>query len=198
MQCDTEKAMNGDLHHGNVHIEERVDDVSSHYSHSTAVDAFLPLANGLNSSAVNSENNGNLTENGDLNCNGVGSKDEQSSKKSRRVTFPDNENVVQSYLNPPDPWKHGKSCTTEILLQAYHKACERFNVKPNSKLLNQLYVITNFVERNDTLSLRGICHVYYLLYCMYALYVIRLLLRIARHFMHRIISVCVICLQVRR
>ena len=154
MQSDVEQTLESVLPNGSI-----VDGEKSEYvdvakptdelllQSSTIIDQVVSSCNAISESGTESNlsNSASLVPNGD----GV------MSKKSKRVKFPENDKVVQSYLNPPDPWKHGKTCSTDALIQAYCSACERFNVKPITKLIQQLHTITNFLERNDTLTLRG-------------------------------------------
>lgn len=149
MEYETKNAINGVVHNGIENNEERVDVPSNCVSDVLPENILHPIVTNLeeNTDLTQSSSNGTLS-------NGVNAQEQvSSSKKSRRVTFPEND--VQSYLNPPDPWKAGKSCTSDAVVLAYTKACETFNVKPIGKLVQQLRLITNFSERNDLLSLRG-------------------------------------------
>lgn len=82
-------------------------------------------------------------------------KNNDPSKKSRRVYFPEGGTIVAGFMDPPKPWNDAASCSTEDLVCAYQVACEKHGVKVIPKLLQQLQAINDFSDRNETLTLRG-------------------------------------------
>ncbi|ELT97355.1 hypothetical protein CAPTEDRAFT_218827 [Capitella teleta] len=57
--------------------------------------------------------------------------------------------VILSFQVPAD------SCSTDELMCAYRQSCEKNGVRPMAKLLQQLLVVSDFCDRNETLTLRG-------------------------------------------
>ncbi|ESO85706.1 hypothetical protein LOTGIDRAFT_107752 [Lottia gigantea] len=75
----------------------------------------------------------------DEDCNGdVGGNGKKG--KGKNVKFPDS-GYVASYDEPKDPWKNAEFWTTEELVQAYKKSCEKHGVKPLIRLVQQLQLI---------------------------------------------------------
>lgn len=75
-------------------------------------------------------------------------------RKGLRVSFPEFE-VVSGYMDPPRPWNDVSQCSTDELIASYLNSCDKVGVKPNARLLSQLQVITNFDDRNETLTLKN-------------------------------------------
>ncbi|XP_064622160.1 protein phosphatase 1 regulatory subunit 37-like isoform X2 [Lineus longissimus] len=86
---------------------------------------------------------------------GRGESPSRINKASRRVYFPDGGNFVTKAFEPPNPWDKAKSFTTSELVNDYQRSCEKVNVRPLPKLLNQLQAILDFGERFETLTLKG-------------------------------------------
>ncbi|ESO06608.1 hypothetical protein HELRODRAFT_63861 [Helobdella robusta] len=86
-----------------------------------------------------------------------GSRDKGTKKGThkKRVTFPEGDEVVSGYMDPPIPWHHSSQCTTEKLVRSYLRSCDKLGIRHNPKVLKQLQAINNFELRNETFSLRS-------------------------------------------
>ncbi|XP_055957015.1 protein phosphatase 1 regulatory subunit 37 isoform X2 [Patella vulgata] len=74
--------------------------------------------------------------------------------KGKSVKFPDG-GFVAGYNEPKDPWKNAENWTTDELVTAYRKSCEKHGTKPLPKLVQQLQKITCTGKRHDSLILKG-------------------------------------------
>ncbi|XP_051725422.1 protein phosphatase 1 regulatory subunit 37 isoform X1 [Ctenopharyngodon idella] len=96
---------------------------------------------------------------------GVGNK-----HRSKRVTFPSDDDIVSGAVEPKDPWRHAQNVTVEEILNAYRQACQKLNCKPIPKVLKQiqssLYCkggteaasdmdLKDLTQRNECLDLKG-------------------------------------------
>ncbi|CAD5123043.1 DgyrCDS11422 [Dimorphilus gyrociliatus] len=140
--------MNHPVSHENIEIAlEATDDVITITQHTGDVEN-----NSNNPETLSSADNSSSTDEDSL---GAMRNEGKSEKKSRRVSFPVDERVVSGYMEAPNPWTAAERCSTEELVEAYKRACEKQGVKPIIKLLSQLMAVSDFYDRNETLSLRG-------------------------------------------
>ncbi|XP_060070550.1 protein phosphatase 1 regulatory subunit 37-like [Ylistrum balloti] len=72
----------------------------------------------------------------------------------KNICFPE-PHAIATYSEAPDPWKHAEVWNNKDLITAYRHGCEQNNVKPLSKVLNQLQGIQNTGERHELLTLKG-------------------------------------------
>ncbi|OWF35723.1 Protein phosphatase 1 regulatory subunit 37 [Mizuhopecten yessoensis] len=63
--------------------------------------------------------------------------------------------ALATYSEAPDPWKNAEVWNNTDLITAYRNGCEQNNVRPLSKVLNQLQGIQNTGERHELLSLKA-------------------------------------------
>ncbi|XP_050990686.1 protein phosphatase 1 regulatory subunit 37 [Labeo rohita] len=82
--------------------------------------------------------------------NGTGVK-----HRSKRVTFPSDEDIVSGAVEPKDPWRHAQNVTVEEILNAYRQACQKLNCKPIPKVLKQIQDLKDLTQRNECLELKG-------------------------------------------
>ncbi|XP_078671651.1 uncharacterized protein LOC144911516 [Branchiostoma floridae x Branchiostoma belcheri] len=73
----------------------------------------------------------------------------------RRVNFPADDELVAGAAEPPDPWSLAATCTTEELVSAYRDHCQKLNIRPLPRVLQQLEAITDFTKRVECLNLKG-------------------------------------------
>uniref|UniRef100_A0A0C9Q6R6 PPP1R37_0 protein n=1 Tax=Fopius arisanus TaxID=64838 RepID=A0A0C9Q6R6_9HYME len=59
-------------------------------------------------------------------------------RDNRRVSFPDDKDLVTGYLEPANPWVHAEDLTRDILLSSYKESCQRHCAEPLKKVLDQL------------------------------------------------------------
>ncbi|CAH1792889.1 unnamed protein product, partial [Owenia fusiformis] len=76
-------------------------------------------------------------------------------KVRRSVTFPTDDLIVASYMEPPNPWISAATCSKDELVSSYKRSCEAHCVKPFPKLVTQLQQIDEFGRRYNSLSLKG-------------------------------------------
>uniref|UniRef100_A0A8C1UY00 Protein phosphatase 1 regulatory subunit 37 n=1 Tax=Cyprinus carpio TaxID=7962 RepID=A0A8C1UY00_CYPCA len=81
---------------------------------------------------------------------GAGSK-----HRSKRVTFPSDEDIVSGAVEPKDPWRHAQNVTVEEILNAYRQACQKLNCKPIPKVFKQIQDLKDLTQRNECLELKG-------------------------------------------
>ncbi|XP_069119075.1 protein phosphatase 1 regulatory subunit 37-like [Argopecten irradians] len=63
--------------------------------------------------------------------------------------------AIATYSEAPDPWKRAEVWDNKDLVAAYRNGCEQNNVRPLSKVLNQLQGIQYTGERHEAFSLKG-------------------------------------------
>ncbi|CAH1262340.1 PPP1R37 [Branchiostoma lanceolatum] len=73
----------------------------------------------------------------------------------RRVNFPADDALVAGAAEPPDPWSLAATCTTEELVSAYRDHCQKLNIRPLPRVLQQLEAVTDFTKRVESLNLKG-------------------------------------------
>ncbi|XP_067276164.1 protein phosphatase 1 regulatory subunit 37 isoform X2 [Pseudorasbora parva] len=75
--------------------------------------------------------------------------------RSKKVTFPSDEDIVSGAVEPKDPWRHAQNVTVEEILNAYRQACQKLNCKPIPKVLKQIQDLKDLTQRNECLDLKG-------------------------------------------
>uniref|UniRef100_A0A9J8B776 Protein phosphatase 1 regulatory subunit 37 n=2 Tax=Cyprinus carpio TaxID=7962 RepID=A0A9J8B776_CYPCA len=107
-------------------------------------DGLLPVDGGLG------ERDAQPPEDVPASGSGAGSK-----HRSKRVTFPSDEDIVSGAVEPKDPWRHAQNVTVEEILNAYRQACQKLNCKPIPKVFKQIQDLKDLTQRNECLELKG-------------------------------------------
>ncbi|KAG1660103.1 Protein phosphatase 1 regulatory subunit 37 [Nymphon striatum] len=71
----------------------------------------------------------------------------------RRVSFPDDEYIVTSYLEPPVPWLKSDEMSPSDIIDSYKLSCVKHRVEPIDVLLAQIEKIQDFSKRFEELDL---------------------------------------------
>lgn len=76
--------------------------------------------------------------------------------RKRKVSFPNDEDLVSESVEPVDPWANVSNASSSDVVKAYMTACARFRVKPIDKLIKQLKEHDVFQSRINILNLKGV------------------------------------------
>ncbi|XP_051775979.1 protein phosphatase 1 regulatory subunit 37 [Erpetoichthys calabaricus] len=76
-------------------------------------------------------------------------------KNNKRVSFPPDEELVSGFAEKKEVLKDVSNLTLQGIITSYKQSCEKHQVEPKAKLLEQLQDITDIHHRISSLDLKG-------------------------------------------